>query len=553
MLEHHDVVLAERAAARRSSRSPDVHRAVAALYLRVGSRFETPDTTASRISSSTWSSAARRACPRRTTQALAFERLGGTLYAATHVDHGVMIGLGAAAQPRARAPAARRGDDVAPRSPTSRSSAASSARRSSRTSTTTGATSTPTTSSRALMYEEHPLGFTITGGARHARALRRGRCSARTTRATTRRRTRCSAWRAASAISTRRAARRAAPSLRCPAASRVPDAPPPNGQKKPRFRFVENQSSQTDLRIAFRAPSERDRDRAAPSRCSCASSTTACRRASTSASATASASVTTSPAMFEATRTTASSTSPPARSTSARWCRRRSSPCPRSRGARPDGRGARKGEGPPPLVGRGDARRPRRGRRLLRPRRALAHRAHARRAPREARRRDRCRCARRRPDDIPSRTHERHRCWPPEPHRRAPDGAESFAVSVRKAPSCIHPHERIYLARAAGCDHAVGARTGSWRIRCGRGSWRSRRLRSSGSLSSRSSCGRASRRSRGTPRRCGTRGSCLRGSRARGRSSGSRLALLAIRSSPTRSRPARRPARSTARSLESPR
>jgi predicted Zn-dependent peptidase len=43
-----------------------------------------------------------------------------------------------------------------------------------------------------------------------------------------------------------------------PRGERVPVSPPPNGQKKPRFRFVENQSSQTELRVAFRAPSERD-------------------------------------------------------------------------------------------------------------------------------------------------------------------------------------------------------------------------------------------------------------------------------------------------------
>lgn len=43
-----------------------------------------------------------------------------------------------------------------------------------------------------------------------------------------------------------------------PRGKRAAVTPPPNGQKKPRLRVVENTSSQTDLRIAFRAASERD-------------------------------------------------------------------------------------------------------------------------------------------------------------------------------------------------------------------------------------------------------------------------------------------------------
>jgi predicted Zn-dependent peptidase len=43
-----------------------------------------------------------------------------------------------------------------------------------------------------------------------------------------------------------------------PRGEQVPVIAPPSGQKRPRFRFVENQSSQTDLRVAFRGVSERD-------------------------------------------------------------------------------------------------------------------------------------------------------------------------------------------------------------------------------------------------------------------------------------------------------
>src|ERR1700727_1018700 len=69
---------------------PGVHRAVASLYLRVGSRFEGPlDNGISHfLEHMTFPGTARMA--RAHHQALAFERLGAPLYAAPHVDHGVM-------------------------------------------------------------------------------------------------------------------------------------------------------------------------------------------------------------------------------------------------------------------------------------------------------------------------------------------------------------------------------------------------------------------------------------------------------------------------------
>jgi len=44
------------------------------------------------------------------------------------------------------------------------------------------------------------------------------------------------------------------------AGTRVGITAPPRSQKHPRFKYVENQMSQTDLRLAFRAPSEHDPD-----------------------------------------------------------------------------------------------------------------------------------------------------------------------------------------------------------------------------------------------------------------------------------------------------
>ena len=69
---------------------PGVHRAVATLYLRVGSRFESPEDNGI---SHFLEHMIFRGSPSLASahdQALAFERLGATPYAATHVDHGVM-------------------------------------------------------------------------------------------------------------------------------------------------------------------------------------------------------------------------------------------------------------------------------------------------------------------------------------------------------------------------------------------------------------------------------------------------------------------------------
>ncbi len=69
---------------------PGVHRAVATLFLRVGSRFEGPEDNGI---SHFLEHMIFRGSPSLASahdQALAFERLGATPYAATHVDHGVM-------------------------------------------------------------------------------------------------------------------------------------------------------------------------------------------------------------------------------------------------------------------------------------------------------------------------------------------------------------------------------------------------------------------------------------------------------------------------------
>ena len=69
---------------------PHVHSAVASLYLRVGSRFETEQNNGISHFLEHMLFRGTENLPTAHEQALAFERLGATLYAATHVDHGVM-------------------------------------------------------------------------------------------------------------------------------------------------------------------------------------------------------------------------------------------------------------------------------------------------------------------------------------------------------------------------------------------------------------------------------------------------------------------------------
>lgn len=235
---------------------PGVHRAVASLYLRVGSRFESAADNGISHFLEHMVFRGTPSLPSAHDQALAFERLGATLYAATHVDHGVMsvavppgnllrvVGLlgEVAIAPRFSDIEVERGivreeiledlDDD-------------------------GRDIDADNLSRALIYEQHPLGFTITGSLDSL-----GRFDEKMIRAhhdrhyTGENAVLCVAGRIGDVDAVAREIERAFGSM--PRGRRIPAAPPPDGQKKARLRCVENTSSQTDLRICFRAPSERD-------------------------------------------------------------------------------------------------------------------------------------------------------------------------------------------------------------------------------------------------------------------------------------------------------
>jgi predicted Zn-dependent peptidase len=235
---------------------PNVHRAVSALYLRTGSRFETAAHNGVSHFLEHMVFRGTSSLPTAHEQALAFERLGGTLYAATHVDHGVMsVAIPPANLERILAllgevTTCPRFSEIEIERGIVREEILEDL-------DDDGRDIDADNLSRALMYEEHPLGFTITGGidaldhfdepllrAHHARHY------------TGENAVLCVAGRIGDVDRCIQLVERGFGAM--PRGSRVEVTPPPNGQKKARFLFVENQSSQTDLRIAFRAPSERD-------------------------------------------------------------------------------------------------------------------------------------------------------------------------------------------------------------------------------------------------------------------------------------------------------
>jgi predicted Zn-dependent peptidase len=239
---------------------PQLNRAHVALWARVGSRFETQqDNGISHFLEHMIYRGTQRV-PSAHEVNLAFESLGGSLFASTQVDHGIFsLSLPPESLDRASAlfgevlsaPAFRdidieRGivieeiledlDDE-------------------------GRQVDADNLSRNIIYGDHPLGFTITGSERHVRSfdeskLRRWHSGHYTAKN--------AVLVFSGAVDERQAlllAERDFSAL--PSGARIQTAPPPNGQSKARLQIVDNVSSQTDLRICFRAFAELDRRRPA--------------------------------------------------------------------------------------------------------------------------------------------------------------------------------------------------------------------------------------------------------------------------------------------------
>jgi len=232
---------------------PQLHRAHVAVYVRVGSRFETREKNGI---SHFLEHMIYRGTPRLPSAHavnLAFEELGGYLYAATQTDYGVFSltlppdSLGAATdlfgevlgQPAFYDIPIEQGivceelledlDDE-------------------------GRQVDPDNLSRALIYPTHPLGFTITGTEAHVRSFDEPALRAHHARHYTT--DNCLIVfsgaidpDAAFAIAERAFGR-------MPRGARIAAAPPLHTQRAPRHRYLESVQSQTDLRICLRACAE---------------------------------------------------------------------------------------------------------------------------------------------------------------------------------------------------------------------------------------------------------------------------------------------------------
>ncbi len=236
---------------------PTVHRAVASLYLRVGSRFESAEQNG-------LSHFLEHMVFRGTTthdsahaQALAFERIGGTLYAATHVDHGVMT-VSVPPSNLARVIELLGEVTLEPRFGELEIERGIVREEILEDKDDDGREIDGDNLSRALLYGKHPLGFTITGGVealdRFDEPMLRKHHARHYTTANA---VLCVAGNLGDVDACVRVAERAFGAM--PNGERVPIEPAPGLQKRARFRYVDNTSSQTDLRIAFRAVGERDR------------------------------------------------------------------------------------------------------------------------------------------------------------------------------------------------------------------------------------------------------------------------------------------------------
>jgi predicted Zn-dependent peptidase len=234
---------------------PQLHRAHVALWARVGSRFEEREENGISHFLEHMIYRGTRRVPSAHAVNLAFERLGGSLFASTQVDHGIFsltlppesldeacaLFGGVLLEPAFLDIDIERGivleeiledlDDE-------------------------GRQIDADNLSRALIYRDHPLGFTITGGEAHVKsfdeaALRRWHARHYTTENVV-----LAFGGAIDPDEALRIAERDFGAL--PRGPRIAAEAPRHAQKKARFRLIDNVSSQTELRVCFRAFAESD-------------------------------------------------------------------------------------------------------------------------------------------------------------------------------------------------------------------------------------------------------------------------------------------------------
>lgn len=239
---------------------PQLHRAHVALYVRVGSRFETPATNG--LSHFLEHMLYRGTPTLKTAHDVnhAFESLGGYLYAATQTDFGV---FSVTAPAESVAETSRLFGDVLAQ-PTFNDIEIEKAivcEEILEDLDDEGRQVDADNLSRSLIYPTHPLGYTITGDEKRVRSFDLPMLRTHHARH----------YNAANSVLAFSGAVDAGEALelaekwfsKLPKGEPVKTEAPVHAQKKPRLEIVENVSSQTELRVCFRAVPEASEHRPA--------------------------------------------------------------------------------------------------------------------------------------------------------------------------------------------------------------------------------------------------------------------------------------------------
>ncbi len=236
----------------------ELQRAHLALYVRVGSRFEDKQTNGL---SHFLEHMLYRGTPRLPSAHqvnLAFERLGGFLYAATHTDFGV---FSVTLPPESMDEASSHFGELL-RDPLFADIEIEKGivcEEILEDLDDEGRQVDADNISRALIYPTHPLGFTITGDETRVRSFDDAMLRAHHARHYV---ARSSVLVYSGPVDEDAALAMGERDFAwMPAGERIVGGVPEHTQKKPRYKRVENSSSQTELRVCLRAPSEHSRER----------------------------------------------------------------------------------------------------------------------------------------------------------------------------------------------------------------------------------------------------------------------------------------------------
>lgn len=233
---------------------PQLHRAHVALYVRVGSRFETAEQNGLSHFLEHMLYRGTPRLPQAHDVNLAFESLGGYLYAATQVDFGV-FSVTLPAETLADSTALFADVLLEPTFADIDVEKEIVCEEILEDLDDEGRMIDADNLSRQLIYPDHPLGFTITGDEDRVRGFDRTMLKAHHARH----------YNAANAVlafsgavDPKRAFDLARTHFaRMPRGERVVAAPPVHAQTRSRLSMVENLSSQTELRVCFRAVPDR--------------------------------------------------------------------------------------------------------------------------------------------------------------------------------------------------------------------------------------------------------------------------------------------------------